>query len=63
MILDYIKFAVVNELPDVTNKIYLLQKEIINDNDEVETIYEEWIFTPECLGRLDIEINGDTEWI
>ena len=48
------KFECVDELPDVVNKIYLVQKEIVNEDGEVErTVYEEWLFQPYKIGELN----------
>ena len=48
------KFVCVNGLPDVANKIYLLQKEIYNEDGEVvQTVYEEWFFQPYKIGELN----------
>ena len=48
------KFVCVNGLPDVANKIYLLQKEIYNEDGEVvQTVYEEWFFQLYKIGELN----------
>lgn len=47
------KFVDVNELPDVVNKIYLVRKEIVNEDGEVvRPVYEEWLFQPYKIGEL-----------
>ena len=47
------KFVCVNELPDVVNKIYLVQKGIVNEDGKVvRTVYEEWLFQPYKIGEL-----------
>lgn len=47
---------IVEELPDVVNKIYIAPKEIFDEYGEVkETVYEEWVFTANKIG----EVSGD----
>lgn len=51
-----IEFLVVEELPDVTNKIYLVRKEKpIMDGTETVDVYEEWIFVKKLIGYIEPE--------
>lgn len=60
--LKTVSYEVVEELPDVTGKIYLLQKEVVNDKGKVvRTVYEEWMFQPYKIEELDPEKYKECE--
>ena len=56
--------VLVEKLPDVVNKIYIVPREIFNEYGEVEeTVYEEWIFTADKIGEVSPdEYTEYEEW-
>lgn len=56
--------VLVEKLPDVAGKIYIVPREILNEYGEVkETVYEEWIFTADKIGEVSSdEYTEYDEW-
>lgn len=49
-----IEFLIVEELPDVTGKVYLLhKKKPLQDGEGEIDVYEEWLFTRELIGYIE----------
>lgn len=53
--------VLVEKLPDVTGKVYITPKEILNEYGEKETVYEEWIFTADKIGEVSIDECAENE--
>ena len=51
--ISQVRVKVVDTLPDVTNTIYLLPKEIKDTFGRTTTVYEEYVYFREKVGETD----------